>query len=112
MLTLKAFYLAPMLVFWPHPLNLYVKRPFCVRRLLQYITYIILCVYYLLEYPNLHVFNYIGRPYSVEFHTNPYTYVPSIVKLAVLGADLNIALLMTEYTYTPGRLPVTVSVLR
>ena len=39
-------------------------------------------------------------------HTN----VPSIVKLAVLGADM--ALLMTEYTYTPGRLPVTVSVLR
>ena len=36
--------------------------------------------------------------------------LPSIVKLVVFGADM--ALLMTEYTYTPGRLPVTVSVLR
>jgi hypothetical protein len=37
-------------------------------------------------------------------------YIPSILKLSVLGVA--VALLLTEYWYTPGKVPVTVSVLR
>ena len=51
-----------------------------------------------------------GRCYMVRGPVLLYRYIPAMVKLRVTMPD--VALLVTEYWYTPGSPPVTVSVLR